>query len=104
MRLLIVLLVCLICAAVLPAQGPIIRSIKFMNFEPVSTNEIRQALKDKDIKLAVERAYDPRDVDAAQSVLERLLADKGKTGVRVKVATSAIPPNSLEIVFSAVSN
>jgi len=103
MKLLTMLLAGVLCAAILVAQAPVVRSIKFTNFEPVSLEEILRVFKDKNVKLAVERAYDPAEVAAAQSTLEQLLTEKRRTGLSVNVATRDIPPRSIEIVFSVVS-
>jgi len=102
MRLLSVLLACIICAGILTAQKQVVRSIKFLNVEPVSVSEILQTFKEKEVKLAVERVYDPQEVDAAKAIIEKLLADKGKPGARVNVTTRTIPPRSLEVVFTGV--
>ena len=103
MRLLSVMLACLLCATILPAQRQVVRSLQFMNFEPIPVSEILQRLKEKDVKLSTERAYDPQEVDAAKTVLESLLVERGKSGFRVNVTTRTVPPRSLEITFTAVA-
>jgi len=104
MRLLSILLACLICAAILPAQRQVVREIKYMNFEPVSVNEILQAFKEKNVKFGVERDYNAQEISDAKAVLEGLLAAKGKSGVRVNVTTRNIPPSSVGVVFTAVAD
>ena len=53
MRLLSILVIWMISAAIITAQTPVVRSIQFRGF-PASIKEILKTLKDKGVKLAVE--------------------------------------------------
>lgn len=112
MRLLTILFGCLSSAANLfpqshphspEARPPIVRSIHYAKFAPITLEEILQTFKEKDVKLRVEAPYDPKDLQFARMVLTNLLAEKGKPGARVNVTVTPAPPHSVSVSFTAVT-
>ncbi len=111
MKALLVVFVCLAAAALLFAQPepqaqvarpPIIRSLEFKGFQPLTIETLLERLKTKDVRLAVERPFDSQDVMNAQVVLESLLAENGRFGARVKTEVSPMPPHSVRVTLTAV--
>jgi hypothetical protein len=83
-----------------PAKAPVIRSIFYRGFSPVSYEQIQDRLTEREVPMAVERPYDPEEVERARKVLVQLLTDKGHADLDVKVETENIPPRSIGITFT----
>ena len=99
-------------AGILEAQSPapssqsaqdkssIVRSIKYVNFGAIDTQDILRAFQENNVKLKVETAYDQQEINRATAVLKDLL---GKQNASVNVTVKALPPNSLGLTFTAVT-
>ena len=85
-------------------QTTVIRSVKFENFKGVSTDDVIHRLKDRGVRVSVERLYEPEQVASARKVLQELLEEKGRRGMEVTSSVRQIPPRSVEVVFKAVQN
>jgi len=104
----------LVCFCVLAATAlapttakrpPIVRSLRYENFHRVSVDEINERFAARGIRLSVERAYDPKEVDRATTALKQLLAERGQPGTRIRTAVHPIPPRgrAVEVVFTALN-
>jgi outer membrane protein assembly factor BamA len=83
------------------AGRPVVRTIEFANFQPIKTEQILERLKAKGIRLAVERPLDSEEVAATQAALEKLLAENGRSGARVKAEITPLPPRAVKVAFTA---
>lgn len=104
MKLLSVLFGCACAAAMLFAQTPpqsaeaktqIIRSITFEHFGRISVQDILRTFKERDVKLAVEAPYEPRNLDFAKEVLTNILAENGKRGARVNAVVTSLASSAV---------
>ncbi len=84
------------------AKPAVVRAVEFKNFHGVSVKEIVNRLNDRDIQL-VERPYSPQYVETAQGIVEEFLAEKGQPKTHVKPTVTMIPPRSVRVIFTAVS-
>jgi len=88
----------------LEAQAPVVRSVRYHKLpRTLTTEEIRACFAAREIVLAPEQRYDPRDVERARLALQDLLAARGKpAGVRAAVHPNGHPaaPHSVEILFT----
>jgi hypothetical protein len=88
----------------LEAQAPMVRSIRFQIPGGLSLEDIRACFAAREVALAVEQRYEPRDVERARAALQDLLADRGRPAlVKAEVHTIRHPAGrqSIEVVFTA---
>jgi hypothetical protein len=79
------------------ASIPTVRSIHFENFPSVSPEEIQQRFDRQEVGLAIEKPYDPRDIEEARKVLIELLARPVEARTRVTART-------VDVTFIASTN
>ncbi len=79
------------------AAIPTVRSIRFESFPSVSPAEIQQSFDQREIGLAMQKPYDPRDVEEACKVLTELL------GTPVEARTR-VTSRSVDVTFIAEKN
>jgi len=88
----------------LEAQSPVVRWVHFQMPRGVTFEDIRAYFVAREVGLAVEQPYEPRDVERARVALEDLLASKGRPAV-VKAAVHTVghpgARQSVEVVFTA---
>src|ERR1035437_4288829 len=82
------------------ATAPVVRSIEFRGLWPVSQAEIRTRFTEREVALAVERAYDADEVNRAGKILLQLLTEKGHAGLKVTSEAEVIPPRSVRVTFT----
>jgi hypothetical protein len=87
----------------LEAQAPRVRSVRFEIPRGLSLEEIRACFAAREVALAVEQPYEPRDVERARLALQDLLASKGRPAV-VKAAVHTVrrgtDRESVEVLFT----
>jgi hypothetical protein len=83
------------------SRTPIVRSLRFENMQGVEVQDILDRFQDREIELGVEKACEPKLLEAAKTVLTQLLTERGVQDPRVQVSTREIPPRSVEIAFRA---
>ncbi len=86
-----------------PAKTLVIRSLRYQGFKGIAPDEVASRFKDRGVRVAVEQAYDPAQVDSARTVLQELLTEKGSMAVEVTSAVRQVPPRSVEVTFQAVT-
>lgn len=99
MRLALLLFIVSIALARDPA---VIRSIKFADFQNVSTAEILDRLNEREVRLAIEKPYRPEDAQEARRYIAQLLAEKGRPDARIEIATKVVAKKSVEVEFRLV--
>ena len=68
----------LLLASGLLAQEPVVvRAIRFEHFRHVPVSDILDRLKEREVRLGVERPYRPEDAEEARRYIAELLAEKG---------------------------
>jgi len=96
MRLVLVLL---IGSLAFSDSGVLVRAIKFSDFRDVSTAEILDRLKEREVRLRVEKPYRAEDALEARHYLEQLLAEKGHPDARIEIATKIVARHRVEVQF-----
>jgi len=86
----------------LTAGQVVVRALKFADFKNVSVAEILDRLKEREVRLAVEKPYHPEDAKEARRYIAQLLAEKGTPDARIAIATKVIAPRSVEVQFRLV--
>jgi outer membrane protein assembly factor BamA len=76
-----------------------VRSIKFADFQDVSTSEILDRLNEREVRLAVEKPYRPEDAKEAREYIAQLLAEKGRPDARIEIATKIVARHRVEVQF-----
>ena len=100
MRRLFILLALMISATILTAQTRwLIYMLNFTGF-PATFEEIGLYCQGKGV--GVERAYNPKQLAAVRSALEKLLDEKGQPGI-VNVEIRRHEPDLLDVTFSVVT-
>jgi hypothetical protein len=87
----------------LEAQAPVVRSVRFQMPRGVTFEDIRAYFVAREVALAVDQPYEPRDVDRARRALEDLLAAKGRPATvkaAVHTAGHGSGRQSVEVVFT----
>ena len=87
----------------LDAQAPVVRSVRFQLPGGLTLEEIRTCFAAREIALAVQQRYEPRDVERARLALQDLLANHGRpAAVKAEVHTVRHAANggSVEVVFT----
>jgi hypothetical protein len=79
------------------AAVPTVRSIRFENFPSVSPAEIQQSFDQREVGLAMQKPYDPREVEEARKVLTELLR-------RPVEARTHVFSRSVDVTFIAEKN
>jgi outer membrane protein assembly factor BamA len=77
----------------------VVRSIRFERFKSVPIAEILDRLKEREVRLRVEWPYQPEYAQEARDRIAELLAEKGKPGARIEIATKAVAPRRVEVRF-----
>ncbi len=88
----------------LEAQEPVVRSVRFQMPRGVTFEDIRACFVAREVALAVEQPYEPRDVERARVALQDLLAAKGRpVVVKAAVHTVGHGPGrqSVEVLFTS---
>jgi hypothetical protein len=99
MRLALLLLI----GSIALARDPVVvRSIKFANFQDVSTTEILDRLNEREVRLEVEKPYRPEDAVQARQYIAQLLAEKGHPQARIEITTRILAPRGVEVQFRQV--
>lgn len=87
----------------LEAQEPVVRTVRYQIPRGISLEDIRACFVAREVVLAVQRPYEPRDVERARLALEDLLASKGRPAT-VKAAVHSIAHGSgrgsVEVLFT----
>jgi hypothetical protein len=96
------LLPLLLCTAgfVLAQDQTLVRSIRFEHFKKVSTVEILDRLKEREVALTVESPYRPEEAERAKTYIAQLLAEKGQPNARIELATRSVRPHRVEVRFT----
>ena len=81
----------------------VVRSLKFEHFKSLPVTAILDRLKEREVRLAVERPYNPDDAEQARRYIAELLAEKGKPNARIEIATKVIAPRSVEVRFKLLN-
>lgn len=81
----------------------VVRSIRFEHFKKVPVAQIVERLNEREVRLAVERPYNPEDAEQARRYILELLAEKGKPNARIEVATKAVAPRRVEVRFKLLN-
>jgi hypothetical protein len=98
------LLPVVLLASGLFAQNQVmVRSIRFEHFKRVPVADILDRLKEREVRLRVERPYRPEDAEEARNYIAELLAEKGKPDARIEIATRAVAPRSVEVRFKLLN-
>jgi len=79
--------------------GLLVRSIRYEQTQPVTVDEIQQRFREREVPLAAERRYNPREIEEARAALAELLAERGAAGARVQAETRIAGAHSLDVVF-----
>jgi hypothetical protein len=90
----------------LEAQAPRVRSVRFQNIpRGLTLEDIRTYFAAREVALAVEQPFEPRDVERARLALQDLLAARGQP-LTVKAAVHTIRHGagreSVEVLFTSV--
>ena len=78
----------------------VVRALKFEHFQGCPAKEILDRLKEREVRLAVEKPYRPDDAEEARQYIAELLAEKGRPNARIEVATKIVAPRRVEVRFS----
>jgi len=88
----------------LEAQEPVVRTVRYQIPRGLSFEDIRTCFVAREVGLAVDRPYEPRDVERARVALEELLASQGRP-MAVKAAVHTVAHGagraSVEVSFTA---
>ena len=88
----------------LEAQAPVVRSVRFRKIpRGLTLDDIRASFAAREVALAVEQPYEPRDVERARLALQDLLAANGRPVVvkaAVHTAGHRASRESVEILFT----
>jgi hypothetical protein len=99
MRLALLLLI----GSIALARDPVVvRSIKFADFQEVSTTEILDRLNEREVRLEVEKPYRPEDAMEARHYIAQLLAEKGRPDARIEIDTKVVARHQVEVQFRLV--
>ena len=96
MRLAILLL---IAAAAFGEDQVVVRALRFADFKKVTVAEILDRLKEREVRLEVEKPYHPEDAEEARRYIAQLLAEKGRPNARIEIATRAVAPHAVAVQF-----
>jgi hypothetical protein len=77
----------------------LIRTIRFADFQGVTTTEILDRLNEREVRLEVEKPYHPEDAIEARQYIAQLLAEKGRPDARIEIATKIVARNRVEVQF-----
>src|ERR1700751_4027006 len=77
----------------------VIRAIKYDGNKSVTTSEILDRFKERNVGLSVESQYDPNKVQHSGNVLQEYLTERARQFATVEPELRQVPPSSLEIVF-----
>ena len=94
-----ILLLFVVSGALLLAGSGMVHSVVFEKFQGVSSQEIVQRLRDRDIQL-LKRPYDAQNVATAQQIVEELLAEKGRPGAQVKATITQLHGGAVKVTFT----
>jgi Surface antigen variable number repeat/Tetratricopeptide repeat len=81
-------------------RRPVVKAVEFRDVQPVPVEEIRAAMDAREVRLSVGQPCRSKDIEQAKTVLEEILAEKGVANVRVATQTRAIPPHSVDVIFT----
>jgi outer membrane protein assembly factor BamD (BamD/ComL family) len=79
---------------------PVVKAVEFRDVQKVPVAEIQAAMEAREIRLSVGKPCRPRDIEQAKVALEAILAEKGMANVRVQAQTRAVPPDSVDVIFT----
>jgi hypothetical protein len=88
----------------LEAQAPVVRAVRFQIPGGLTFEDIRACFVAREVALAVEQPYEPRDVERARVALQDLLASRGRPAVvkaAVHVTGRGTSRQSVEVLFTA---
>jgi hypothetical protein len=77
----------------------VVRALKFEHFKNVPVSEILDRLKEREVRLAVEKPFRPDDAEEARRYIGELLAEKGRPNARIEIATKVVAPRRVEVRF-----
>jgi len=91
-------LVLLVSAAL--AESPVlVRAIRFVDFKKVSVSEILDRLKEREVRLEIEKPYRPEDAEEARHYIAQLLEEKGRHDPHIDIVTRAVAPSGVVVEF-----
>jgi tetratricopeptide (TPR) repeat protein len=82
------------------ANRRMVQALEFRDFQAVPVEEIRAALEEREVRLAVGRPYRSRDIEQAKVALGEILAEKGVANVRIQTQTRVVPPGAIDVIFT----
>ena len=82
------------------AGRKVVKALEFRDVQAVPVAEIRAALEEREVRLAVGRPYRSRDIEQAKIALEEILAEKGVSNIRIQAQTRAVPPDAVDVIFT----
>jgi len=78
----------------------VVKALEFRDVPAMPADEIRAALEEREVRLAVGRPYRSRDIEQAKVALGEILAERGVAKVRIQTQTRAVPPGAVDVIFS----
>src|SRR6478672_5520861 len=90
-------------SAAFAQEQVVVRALKFEHFKNVPVSDILDRLKEREVRLAVEKPYRPDDAEEVRQRIAELLAEKGKPNARIEVATKVVAPRRVEVRFKLLN-
>jgi predicted Zn-dependent protease len=78
----------------------VVQELKFRQVQAMPAEEIRAALEEREVRLAVGQPYRSRDLEQAKIALGEILAAKGVSNVRIQAQTRTVPPHAVDVIFT----
>jgi len=82
------------------ANRRVVQALEFRHVRAVPVEDLRLALEEREIRLAVGQPYRSRDIWQAKMALGEILAEKGVSDVRIQAQTRAVPPGAVDVIFT----
>src|SRR5262245_43440054 len=82
------------------SERPLIRSVTYVGLQSITNAEILEQFRDQKIDIRQDVPYDPVRLRRAQSIIERMLAERGHPNATVEVRTENSPPNFKAVTFA----
>jgi outer membrane protein insertion porin family len=80
-------------------ERPLIRAVKYEGLQSVTSSEIIELLRNRNIKISADSAYDPARARRAESAIKEILAARGHQNAVVSVHTEKVAPNAVAVTF-----
>src|SRR5215471_9447697 len=76
-----------------------IRSVNYEGLKSITSSEIVDKLKEKNVSISPETPYDPRRIKKAEAIIKSILSEKGHEDARVTSTTEDVPTNAVVVTF-----